>query len=311
MKINTTYMRHDTPLVGVPPFGQVHAHSTGNANSTAKNEASFMSRNNLNNGFYTHVVGNGEVYQTAPTNRGAYDVGGGWNSWGYASVELIESHKTKDEFLTDYHIYVNLLRQLADEAGVPYTLDSGAIGIVTHDYCRRHQPNNGTDHVDPYPYLNKWGITESQFREDLKNGFTSAPAKTNVNNIVETLSKNVKGYTIYHGNGEAYPDTNIEPKTRWISNGIAVINGKPYYIVGRDMYLPQSSTTFTDKILINSDIPVHAVNSKGETVKTDLDGGSEWKYSGMVDISGIGWTYKIATDMYLPLKYAQGSGFKG
>lgn len=309
MKINTTYMRHDTPLVGVPPFGQVHAHSTGNANSTAKNEAAYMSHSNLNNGYYTHVVGNGEVYQTAPTNRGAYDVGGGWNSWSYASVELIESHANREDFLTDYNIYVNLLRQLADEAGVPYTLDSGAIGIVTHDYCRRHQPYNQTDHVDPWQYFSKWGITETQFREDLKNGFSSTPAKPIASNIVEVQSKNVKGYTIYHLTGEAYPDTNIEPKSRWISNGIAVINGEAYYIIGRDMYLPQSSTTYAGKVVIQSDKTVHAVNAKGDTVDTDLSGGSVWKYNSIVEVPKAGWCYKIASDMYLPIKFAQ--GFKG
>ena len=33
-----------------------------------------MQRKDLNSGFYTHVVGNGRIIQTAPTNRGAWDV---------------------------------------------------------------------------------------------------------------------------------------------------------------------------------------------------------------------------------------------
>ena len=69
-------MRTDTPQVGYAPYRQVHAHSTGNRNSTAQNEADYMARKDLNSGFYTHVVGNGRIIQTAPTNRGAWDVGG-------------------------------------------------------------------------------------------------------------------------------------------------------------------------------------------------------------------------------------------
>lgn len=168
-------MRYDTPQVGYAPYRQVHAHSTGNRNSTAQNEADYMQRKNLNSGFYTHVVGNGRVIQTAPTNRGAWDVGGGWNAETYAAVELIESHKTKDEFMRDYKIYVGLLHDLAKQAGIPTTLDSGALeGIKTHDYCTHHQPNNGSDHVDPYPYLAKWGISREQFKKDVESGSVSA-----------------------------------------------------------------------------------------------------------------------------------------
>lgn len=168
-------MRYDTPQVGYAPYRQVHAHSTGNRNSTAQNEADYMQRKDLNSGFYTHVVGNGRIIQTAPTNRGAWDVGGGWNAETYAAVELIESHKTKYEFMVDYPIYVDLLRRLATEGGIPTTLDSGDLaGIKTHDYCTHHQPNNGSDHVDPYPYLAKWGISREQFKKDVESGSVSA-----------------------------------------------------------------------------------------------------------------------------------------
>ena len=168
-------MRTDTPQVGYAPYRQVHAHSTGNRNSTAQNEADYMQRKDLNSGFYTHVVGNGRIIQTAPTNRGAYDVGGDWNAETYAAVELIESHKTKDEFMRDYKIYVGLLRDLAKQAGIPTTLDTGDLaGIKTHDYCTHHQPNNSSDHVDPYPYLAKWGISREQFKKDVESGSVSA-----------------------------------------------------------------------------------------------------------------------------------------
>ena len=171
-------IRGDLPQVGVQPFRQVHAHSTGNPGSTAQNEADYMYRKDINSGFYTHVVGNGRIIQVAPVNNGAWDVGGGWNAEGYASVELIESHKTRDEFMTDYRIYVDLLRQLAKEAGIPTTLDTMALeGIKSHEHCTNNQPNNFSDHVDPYPYLSKWGISKAQFRKDLENGFGSSNSK--------------------------------------------------------------------------------------------------------------------------------------
>ena len=166
-------MRNDTPQVGRPPYRQVHAHSTGNRGSTAQNEYDYMMRKDLNSGFYTHVVGNGRVIQTAPINRGAWDVGGDFNAETYAAVELIESHKTKEEFMVDYPIYVDLLRRLATEGGIPTTLDSDDLaGIKTHAYCTANQPNNGSDHIDPYPYLAKWGISKEQFKKDVEKGIS-------------------------------------------------------------------------------------------------------------------------------------------
>ncbi|WP_414842129.1 hypothetical protein [Enterococcus saccharolyticus] len=173
-------IRQGLPQVGVKPYGQIHAHSTGNRSSTAQNEADYHMRRPVESGFFSHVVGNGRVIQTAPVNRGAYDVGGGWNAWGYAHVELIESHKTKEEFLIDYKIYVELLRTLAKEGGIPIKVDSGNTGILSHEYCTYHQPNNHSDHVDPYPYLAKWGISRAQFKKDVEGGLggVTKPATT-------------------------------------------------------------------------------------------------------------------------------------
>ena len=201
-------MRTDTPQVGYAPYRQVHAHSTGNRNSTAQNEADYMQRKDLNSGFYTHVVGNGRIIQTAPTNRGAWDVGGGWNAETYAAVELIESHKTKDEFMRDYKIYVGLLRDLAKQAGIPTTLDTGDLaGIKTHDYCTHHQPNNGSDHVDPYPYLAKWGISKEQFKKDVEKGISTEnkiindKGEATMYAIYWKLNPKTKGKDAYFFNG--------------------------------------------------------------------------------------------------------------
>lgn len=209
-------MRNDTPQVGYAPYRQVHAHSTGNSGSTVQNEADYMQRKDLNSGFYTHVVGNGRIIQTAPINRGAWDVGGGWNAETYAAVELIESHKTKEEFMADYRIYIQLLRDLAKQAGIPLTLDTADLaGIKTHAYCTIHQPNNASDHMDPYPYLAKWGISREQFKHDIEQGgtqYNNQDIDTNNNQggtavmyaIYWVPRKDGKGKDAYYFNGVSY-----------------------------------------------------------------------------------------------------------
>ena len=180
MDIDKSRLRSGLPQVGVQPYRQVHAHSTGNRNSTAQNEADYHYRKDPELGFFSHVVGNGRVMQVGPVNNGSWDVGGGWNAESYAAVELVESHGSKEEFMRDYKLYVELLRNLADEAGLPKTLDTGSLaGIKTHEYCTNNQPNNHSDHVDPYPYLAKWGISREQFKKDIEVGLSESGWKRN------------------------------------------------------------------------------------------------------------------------------------
>lgn len=196
MEIDTSRYREGLPQIGYAPYRQVHAHSTGNRNSTAQNEADYHMRRPVESGFFSHVVGNGRVMQVGPVNKGAYDVGGGWNAEGYGQVELIESHSTMEEFMMDYRLYVELLRNLADEAGIPKTLDSDDLeGIKTHYYCTYNQPNNYSDHVDPYPYLAKWGISREQFKHDIENGLEE---------IKEGWHSNSKGWWYQNSDG-SYP----------------------------------------------------------------------------------------------------------
>lgn len=201
-------IRSGLPQVGNAPYRQVHAHSTGNSNSTADNEANFMQTKNINSGFYTHVVGNGKVIQVGEVGRGAWDVGGGWNSEGYASVELIESHKNRDEFMRDYKIYCELLRDLAKQAGIPVTIDTPELaGIKTHNFCTNNQPYNGSDHIDPIPYLAKWGINLEQFRKDVTNA-----TPNNTNNNQSQSGEEIEMYLIYCTDTKRY----------YVSNGVSV-----------------------------------------------------------------------------------------
>ena len=203
MEIDTSRYREGLPQIGYAPYRQIHAHSTGNRNSTAQNEADYHMRRPVDSGFFSHVVGNGRVMQVGPVNQGAYDVGGGWNYETYAAVELIESHSTKEEFMEDYRLYIQLLRDLADEAGLPKTLDSDALeGIKSHEYCTNNQPNNFSDHVDPYPYLAKWEISRDQFKRDIENGLE----------FKEGWQKNANGWWYQNSDGSY-------PTNKWLKVG--------------------------------------------------------------------------------------------
>ena len=211
MEIDTSRYREGLPQIGYAPYRQIHAHSTGNRNSTAQNEADYHMRRPVESGFFSHVVGNGRVMQVGPVNNGSYDVGGGWNYESYAAVELIESHSTKEEFMEDYRLYIQLLRDLADEAGLPKTLDSDSLeGIKSHEYCTYNQPNNFSDHVDPYPYLAKWGISREQFKYDVEHGLEQKEIK-------EGWHQNSTGWWYQNSDGSY-------PTNKWQQ-----INGKWYF----------------------------------------------------------------------------------
>lgn len=165
--------------LAVLPFGQVHYHSTGNANSSMQNEADYL-KNHWQGAYYTHLVGidgngNAAAWQVAAVNGGAYDVGGDWNWEGYAAIEFVEgSIKTQDQFNKAYAVYIALGHQLAQEAGVTdFTLDAGTSkGNKTHNYASA--TGHGSDHVDPLPFLAKWGISYEQFKKDVKNAKASS-----------------------------------------------------------------------------------------------------------------------------------------
>lgn len=177
----------------VPPYTSVHAHDTGNPNSSMANERDYLA-NHYNDAFYTHLVGfnpatgRAEAWQVAEKNQGAWDLGSyNGNANGYASVEFVGgSIKNQDQFNQAYKVYVELLRQLADEAGAKKILDpqsaiatAGAGYIVTHNFASRN--GFGSSHIDPLNFLASWGVSYDQFKNDIANGVgdaqPSAPAQ--------------------------------------------------------------------------------------------------------------------------------------
>ncbi|MDF8368321.1 N-acetylmuramoyl-L-alanine amidase [Weissella paramesenteroides] len=154
--------------LAVAPFKQVHLHSTGSV-APNKNFISYLSRS-WGNAYYTHIVGEGQAIQVANVNGGGYDLGGDWNWEGYASIEFNENVHSQAEFNRDYKIYIELARQLAREAGITdFTLDTpNNVGIKTHNYASA--TGHGSDHVDPLPFLAKWGVSYDKLKHDIKYG---------------------------------------------------------------------------------------------------------------------------------------------
>jgi len=142
------------------------------------------------------------------------------------------------------------------------------------------------------------------------------PAST-INNNVDVKGNSYKAFTTYNNLGQANVGTNVISGTSWKSNGITVINDKPFYVIGVDTLLPQSSTTFNRTVIVNyrSDYGVLAYNSKGNSIKDSnkkFKGGTSWKTTDkLTDIKNVGWCFEVAPNTYVPVKYQQGSGFKG
>jgi len=141
-------------------------------------------------------------------------------------------------------------------------------------------------------------------------------SKSTINNVVSVKGNNYKAFTTYDSSGKANLGTNVISGSDWKSNGISVINGKPFYVIGVETLIPQSTTTFNKVVVVNylNGYGVLAYNSKGQSIKDSnlvFKGGSSWKTPDqLTNIPNVGYCYKVATDEYIPIKYAQGSGFK-
>lgn len=208
------YVRNNSGLV--PPFAQVHLHSTGNPRASVQNERDYLA-GHYNEANYTHLVGitNGEVdiREVMNTNGGAWDVGGDWNWDGYASIEFAEgSIRSQDDFNKAYPAYVWLARQLAKEAGAGNSIDNqNTSGTKTHNYASA--TGHGSDHVDPIAFLAKWGVSRDKLNNDIINGIgnDSAPIvaqRPNVASQPQPVS-NTSAIQAFKNAGNAFTATRV------------------------------------------------------------------------------------------------------
>lgn len=168
----------------VPPYTSIHLHETANPNATMQNERDFLA-GHYNNAFYTHLVGfnhdtgRAEAWQVAHKNQGGWDLGDyNGNANGYASIEFAHgSANTQEQFNAAYKVYIELARQLANEAGASLELDSpkaiptaGAGYVVTHRFASLN--GFGSSHTDPVAYFESMGVSYSKLKQDVLNGLS-------------------------------------------------------------------------------------------------------------------------------------------
>lgn len=154
----------------------VIAHESGNAANSGpdslEREINYMNRTKTV--FVSHWVGGGgKIVQVAPTGKLQYGAGPAANPVSVAHVELART-KNKATFKKDYEAYIWLLRKIADEYGLPKTLDTGNAGkkgIKTHAWVTKFLGR--TTHVDPYSYLKSFGVTKERFVRDIEKGIES------------------------------------------------------------------------------------------------------------------------------------------
>ena len=169
-------------MTGYATPNYVVAHESGNGNNVGPNsldnEVSYMSRYpNYNNAHVNYWVGSGgRVVQLVPAGKITYGAGGNANWQSYAQVELSRTNNY-ETFQKDYTSYVSLLRDLAGQGNMPKELDTPGRGIKTHYWLTWNV--GGTDHTDPYGYLNSWGVSNAKFKSDIKNGISGVTPKPN------------------------------------------------------------------------------------------------------------------------------------
>lgn len=165
------------------------AHETANPRATGRNEASYM-KNNWRNAYTTHIVGDGIVYLIGEPGYISY---GALSANPYAPAQIELQHTTNKElFQKNYRVYVELIRDLCNQFGIPKTLDTGGKGtkgVKSHQWVTN---NYGGDHTDPYGYLASMGISKEQFTRDIANGFNSNPKPSSNQNKPQSSSNHDK-----------------------------------------------------------------------------------------------------------------------
>ncbi|CAM2772287.1 N-acetylmuramoyl-L-alanine amidase [Fructilactobacillus fructivorans] len=157
------------------------AHETG-SEATAQNNASFEKNTWNSNGAYVqYIVGNnnagqaGNIYQIGQPDYQSWGAGSWANANSPVQIELARTYN-KQDFKTNYHTYINLLRESAQKYGIPLDTDSNSyVGVKSHNWISNHVWG---DHTDPYGYLSQMGVTPTQFAHDVKDGVGSVNIPT-------------------------------------------------------------------------------------------------------------------------------------
>lgn len=175
-------------------------HDVG-AESGAEANARYFKQNwNTAETYVAFVVGDGgKVFQVGTPGYVQWGAGTVANAKSPVQIELGHTN-SKAQFKKDYAVYVELARDMAKKYDVPLTLDAGGSttkGVKSHRWVTDHIWGN---HVDPYGYLERFGITKSQLASDIKNGISNSNSGVSTSSTSSLLSTvNVNGQKYYNG----------------------------------------------------------------------------------------------------------------
>ena len=145
-------------------------HDVGVESGAATNARYFHDTVDTNEAYVTFVVGDGgKVYQVGRPGQVSWGAGRVANHNAPVQIELGRTYNA-GQFWQDYVTYVRLARDMAGKYGIPLTLDAGGAGtrgIKSHYWVTK---NIWGDHVDPYGYLSRFGVTQAKLAHDLLYG---------------------------------------------------------------------------------------------------------------------------------------------
>ncbi|HEK9103340.1 TPA: N-acetylmuramoyl-L-alanine amidase [Bacillus pseudomycoides] len=155
---------------GVGAYEGVVAHSTATPEAPAINIQKYETRT-WRSAFVHYAVDWNETIQIADTKYIAYGGGPAANK-RFVHVELCET-KDYEKFKRSYDKYVKLLAKILRDRGI-----SVEKGLWTHSDVTHHL--GGTDHEDPLDYLRSHGVSEAQFRADVKRAYNNSNVEVSV-----------------------------------------------------------------------------------------------------------------------------------
>ena len=145
-------------------------HDVGVESGAAANARYFHDTVDTNEAYVTFVVGDGgKVYQVGRPGQVSWGAGRVANHNAPVQIELGRTYNS-GQFWQDYVTYVRVARDMAGKYGIPLTLDAGGAGtrgIKSHYWVTK---NIWGDHVDPYGYLSRFGVTQAKLAHDLLYG---------------------------------------------------------------------------------------------------------------------------------------------
>lgn len=179
MKVNKTYeLSANEGDAGIATRDFVVAHSTATPNAPALNIARNMKNNVANNGAYVHlVVDDKDCYLVGDLGYVAWGCGYAGNHRAPVQIELCEFPDDLNRALQAYRNYISIIREYATIYSIPLEVDTTASrGVKTHLWITNNI--GGTDHTDPYGYLESIGVSKQQFASDVA-GTTGGGSTTN------------------------------------------------------------------------------------------------------------------------------------